>query len=70
MLTEIQLKLYYFSWYGCTTLFKIPFHPLQSTTTPSSKYCTTLFKVPQNPLQSTTPLSSKEHTFNVNILPN
>ena len=28
------------------TLFKVPHHPLQNTTPPSSKYHTTLFKVP------------------------
>ena len=38
-----------------TTLFKVPHHPLQSTTPPSSKYHTTLFKVPYHPLQSTIP---------------
>ena len=32
------------------TLYKVPHHPLQSTTPPSSKYHTTLFKVPQHPL--------------------
>ena len=45
-----------------TTLFKVPYHPLQSTTPPSSKYHITLFKVPHHPLQSTTPPSSKYHT--------
>ena len=47
-----------------TTLFKVPHHPLQSTTPPSrsSKYHTTLFKVPQHPLQRATPPSSKYHT--------
>ena len=50
-------------------LFRVPRHPLQSTTPPSSKYHTTssnyhatLFKIPHNPLQSTTPPSSKYHT--------
>ena len=36
------------------TLFKVPHHPLQSTTPPSLKYNTTLFKVPHRPLQSST----------------
>ena len=51
------------------TLFKIPHHPPQSTTSPSSKYHTTLFKVPHHlfkvphhPLQRTTPHSSNHHT--------
>ena len=44
------------------TLFKVPHHTLQSTTSPSSKYHTTLFKVPHHPLQSTTSTSSKYHT--------
>ena len=42
-----------------TTLFNVPYHPLQITTPPSSKYHTALFKVPHHSLQSTTPLSSK-----------
>ena len=45
-----------------TTLFKVPHHHLQSTTSPSSKYNTTLFKVPHHPLKSTIPPSSKYHT--------
>ena len=40
---------------------KVPHHPLQSITPPSSKYPATLFKVPHHPLQSTTTHSSK-HT--------
>ena len=44
-----------------TTLFKVPYHPLQSTIPPFSKYHTTLFKVPYHPLQSTIPPSSKYH---------
>ena len=44
-----------------TTLFKVPHHPLQSTTPPSSNRHTTLFKVAQHPHQSTTPPSSKYH---------
>ena len=43
-------------------LFKVPHHPLQSTTPPSSKYHIILFKVPHHPLQSTTSFSSKYHT--------
>ena len=50
-----------------TTIFKIPYNPLQSTTPPSSKYHTNLFKVPHNPLQSTTPPSSKYHTTLFNV---
>ena len=45
------------------TLFKVPHHPLQSTTSPSSKYHITLFKVPHHPIQSTTQFSSKYHTI-------
>ena len=45
-----------------TTLFKVPYHPLQSTVPPSSKYRTTLFKVPHNLLQSTILPFSKYHT--------
>ena len=45
-----------------TTLFKVPHHPLQRTTPPSSKYHITLFKEPHHLLQSTTPPSSRNHT--------
>ena len=45
-----------------TSLFKVPHYPLQSTTSPSSKYHTTLFKVSHYRLQSTTLPSSKYHT--------
>ena len=38
---------------------RVSHHPLQSTTSPSSKYHTTRFKVPHRALQSTTPPSSK-----------
>ena len=41
--------------YWHTTLFKVPYHHLKSTTQPSSKYYTTLFKVVHEP-------SSKYHT--------
>ena len=46
--------------YRCT-LLKLPYHPLQSSISPSSKYHITLFKVPYHPLQSTTSPSSKYH---------
>ena len=50
-----------------TTLFKVPHHPLQSTTSPSSKYHITIFKVPHHPLQSTTSPSSKYHITLFNV---
>ena len=43
-------------------LFQVPHHPLQSTTSPSSKYHTTLFKLSHHHLQSSTHISSKYHT--------
>ena len=43
-------------------IFKVPHHPLQSTTSPSLKYHTTFFKVPHRHFQSTTPPSSKYRT--------
>ena len=43
-------------------LFKVPRNPLQSITSPSSKYHITLFKVSHTPLQSTTHPSTKYHT--------
>ena len=46
--------------YAC--YIKVPHHPLQSPTSPSSMYHTILFKVPHHPLQSNTPSSSKYHT--------
>ena len=59
-----------------TTIFKVPYHHLKSTTPRSSKNHTTLLKVPHHflqstthtlqstthPLQSTTPSSSKNNT--------
>ena len=57
---QYYLQVYYTKYY--ITLFKVPHHPLQSTTPPSSMYHTTIFKVPHHPLQSTTSPSSKYHT--------
>ena len=68
-ITRRHFKIYIgCPWNASTTLLKVPHHPLQSTTSPSSnttqpssKYHTILFKVPQHTLQSTTPPSSSYH---------